>query len=82
MPAKPFLTSYYFKKFLVESIPPSGSTVKPTNPWIFFRYAEILLNYAEAKFELGDENTARQYLNIVRSKPGVNMPPVRKVVKI
>ena len=70
------LTSYYFKKFLVESIPPSGSTVKPTNPWIFFRYAEILLNYAEAKFELGEENIARQYLNTVRSRPGVNMPPV------
>ena len=70
------LTSYYLKKFLIESIPPAGSTVKPTNPWIFFRYAEILLNYAEAKFELGDETTAREYLNKVRSRPSVNMPPV------
>ena len=70
------LTSYNLKKFLVESIPPAGSTVKPTNPWIFFRYAEILLNYAEAKFELGDEATAREYLNKVRSRPSVNMPAV------
>lgn len=70
------LTSYYLKKFLIESIPPAGSTVKPTNPWIFFRYAEILLNYAEAKFELGDEATAREYLNMVRSRPSVNMPVV------
>ena len=45
-----------------------------TNPWIFFRYGEILLNYAEAKFELGDEETAREYVNLVRAR--VNMPPV------
>lgn len=70
------LTSYFLKKFLVESIPPAGSTVKPTNPWIFFRYAEILLNYAEAKFELGDEATAREYLNKVRSRTSVNMPAI------
>lgn len=73
------LTSYNFKKFLVESIPPSGSSLRPTNPWIFFRYAEVLLNYAEAKFELGDEPTARQYLNMVRSRPSVHMPPVTDV---
>ncbi|PUZ23782.1 Starch-binding associating with outer membrane [Chitinophaga costaii] len=70
------LTSYYYKKFLVESIPPSGSNVLPTNPWIFFRYAEILLNYAEAEFELGHEDVARQYINMVRARPSVNMPPV------
>lgn len=70
------LTSYFMKKFVVENIPPSGSTVNPTNPWIFFRFAEILLNYAEAKFELGDDPTAREYLNRVRSRPGVNMPAV------
>ena len=70
------LTSYYYKKFLIESIPPSGSTVLPTNPWIFFRYAEILLNYAEAEFELGNEDIARKYINMVRARPSVNMPPV------
>lgn len=70
------LTSYGYKKFLIESIPPSGSTVKPTNPWIFFRYGEILLNYAEAEFELGQEATARQYINMVRARPSVHMPPV------
>jgi hypothetical protein len=73
------LTSYGYKKFLNEEIPPSGSTVKPTNPWIFFRYAEILLNYAEAEFELGNEATARKYLNMVRSRPSVHMPDVTDV---
>ncbi|MDO6430047.1 RagB/SusD family nutrient uptake outer membrane protein [Flavitalea sp. BT771] len=70
------LTSYAYKKGVVEAIPPSGSTVKPTNPWIFFRYAEVLLNYAEAEFELGNEPVARQYINMVRARPSVNMPPV------
>jgi starch-binding outer membrane protein, SusD/RagB family len=70
------LTSYAYKKGVVESIPPSGSSVKPTNPWIFFRYAEVLLNYAEAEFELGNESVARQYINMVRARPSVNMPPV------
>ncbi|MDB5152039.1 MAG: RagB/SusD family nutrient uptake outer membrane protein, partial [Mucilaginibacter sp.] len=70
------LTSYAYKKGVVESIPPSGSTLKPTNPWIFFRYGEVLLNYAEAEFELGNEAIARQYINMVRARPSVNMPPV------
>jgi hypothetical protein len=36
----------------------------------------MLLNYADAKFELGDEAAAREYLNKVRSRPGVDMPSV------
>jgi hypothetical protein len=70
------LTSYAYKKGVVESIPPSGSTLKPTNPWVFFRYGEVLLNYAEAEFELGNEAVARQYINMVRARPSVNMPAV------
>ena len=45
-----------------------------TNPWPHFRLAEIYLNYAEAKFELGNEATAREYLSMVRARVG--MPPV------
>jgi len=70
------LTGYALKKFLIERIPPTGNTERPTNPWIYFRYAEILLNYAEAAFELGDEATARNYLNQVRARESVQMPPV------
>lgn len=69
-------TSYYLRKFLDESIPPTGSSQNSTVPWIFLRYAEVLLNYAEAKFELGDEETARKYLNMVRQRPSVQMPIV------
>ncbi|MBS6575421.1 RagB/SusD family nutrient uptake outer membrane protein [Parabacteroides goldsteinii] len=69
-------TAYAFKKFMVESIPPSGSSVKPENPWIFFRLAEFYLNYAEIMYELGNEEQACEYVNKVRARQSVNMPPV------
>ena len=39
------------------------------------RYAEVLLNYAEACLGLGEENLARQALNQVRTRAGMpNIP--------
>ncbi|MCK9618780.1 MAG: RagB/SusD family nutrient uptake outer membrane protein [Lentimicrobiaceae bacterium] len=74
------LTSYYLKKFVQPELIPAGdikaSSINSTSPYVFFRYAEILLNYAEAKFELGDEVNARKYINMIRSRSGVDMPPV------
>lgn len=72
-------TGYYLRKFVDETVPPTGSSAHPTNPWIYFRYAEILLNYAEAKFETGDETVAREYLNKVRNRKGVEMPEVTDI---
>lgn len=70
-------TGYYLRKFVDESITAPTYFVQEGNtPWIFIRYAEILLNYAEAKFMLGDEVTAREYINKVRSRPSVDMPDV------
>jgi hypothetical protein len=69
------MTGYYLHKFIDPSKSVNTRTDDlSTNPWIFFRYGEILLNYAEAKFELGDEETAREYINLIRAR--VNMPPV------
>ncbi|MDR2041432.1 MAG: RagB/SusD family nutrient uptake outer membrane protein, partial [Tannerella sp.] len=56
------LTAYCYKKFIIEDVLVVGAAVNQTNPWIYFRYGEALLNYAEAKFELGDEEAAREYL--------------------
>ena len=76
-------TAYAFKKFMVESIPPSGSSVKPENPWIFFRLAEFYLNYAEAIYRyLGaagaTDNEFRMSacaaINKVRQRSDVQMP--------
>ena len=70
------MSGYYLKKFVPEDIPPVGGSIYPTSPWIIFRYAEILLNYAEAEFMLGHEDVAREYINKVRSRNGVNMPDI------
>ncbi len=43
-----------------------------------FRLAEIYLNYAEAKFELGDEAKCREYINKVRARVG--MPDIPATV--
>jgi hypothetical protein len=68
-------TGYYPCKFITESYTGFGwETSNP--PWIWFRYGEVLLNYAEAMFKLGHEDVARQYINMIRSRPSVNMPPV------
>lgn len=69
-------TGYYQLKFANEKIVNPSSNNMSQTPWTFFRYAEILLNYAEASYFLGDEATAREYVNMVRSRESVNMPPV------
>jgi starch-binding outer membrane protein, SusD/RagB family len=70
-------TSYWLRKFMPESQPISFSE-RYTIPWPFFRLAEIYLNYAEAKLELGDEAKCREYINKVRSRVG--MPDIPNTV--
>ena len=76
-------TAYNVRKFIDETVinPGSlpGADPQGNSPWIFIRYAEILLNYAEAKYFLGDEATCREYINKIRSRPGINMPPVTEI---
>ncbi len=45
-------------------------------PWVYFRLAEMYLNYAEAQIELGNDANARTAINVVRSRANVNMPNV------
>lgn len=69
-------TGYYYRKFIDETIVDPSENNQGNSPWIFIRYAEILLNYAEAEYFLGDEATCKEYINMIRSRPGVDMPPV------
>jgi len=75
-------TGYYLKKFLLDNLYLTQNETR-NHSWIIFRYAEILLNYAEAMneaygpdFDNGYGMTARDAINSVRSRQGVNMPPV------
>lgn len=68
-------TNYVLKKFMPDADVPLNWQTFYTNPWPHFRLAEIYLNYAEAKFELGDEATCRQYLSLVRARVGMPAIP-------
>jgi len=69
-------SGYYPRKYIDESITNPSHTNTSDAAWPFVRFAEILLNYAEAEFNLGHEAVSKEYINKVRSRPGVNMPPV------
>jgi hypothetical protein len=69
-------TGYTFRK-LLDFEGPRASTDYDYNyilPWI--RLGELYLNYAEIQIALGNEESARGYINMVRSRPSVNMPPI------
>src|SRR5438105_377563 len=68
-------TSYVLKKFMPDADVALNWQTFYTNPWPYFRLAEIYLNYAEAEFELGDEATCRQYLSLVRARVGMPAIP-------
>ena len=63
-------TGFYVRKFL-DSKPASGQRgVGSDIWWIRYRYAEVLLNAAEAAFELGRTAEALDYINQVRERAG------------
>ncbi|TLX70769.1 RagB/SusD family nutrient uptake outer membrane protein [Labilibacter sediminis] len=62
-------TGYYLKKGVDANIDPVA--IKQTAPWRFLRYAEVLLNYAEACIGLGQEGEAQTYINMVRTRAGM-----------
>jgi len=69
-------TGYYLKKFMNDSYPIDNPwSVAGGQPWIYMRYAEILLNYAEAQNEAsGPDATVYAAINSIRSRATVNMP--------
>ena len=59
-------TGYYMRKFIDPSI--DAQYNKQDHPWRYIRYTEILLNYAEAALELGEDAEARDYINMIRKR--------------
>lgn len=75
-------TGYYLRKYVDNSISfEAGSTTTATHHnWILFRYAEVLLNYAEAMIHVNGNcdykdatytMSAREALNAVRKRAGI-----------
>jgi len=61
-------TGYYLRKWVDPSLDPQY--VKQTVPFKHLRYGEMLLNYAEACIELGQEAEAITYINMIRKRAG------------
>jgi hypothetical protein len=59
----------------VDGIIPSGINYR------LIRYADVLLMLAECEAEVGTPAQAAVYINMVRSRPGVNMPSVNPTTK-
>jgi starch-binding outer membrane protein, SusD/RagB family len=59
---------YILKKFMKRGIIRDQHN---DNNWIFMRYPEILLNYAEACIELEEIEEAADYINMVRTRAGM-----------
>lgn len=68
-------SGYLWRKYadVADKDDPSNSEINVT----LFRYAEVLLNYAEAKVELNQiDQTVYDAINAVRQRPSVEMPPI------
>lgn len=68
-PGEAGFTGYYIRKMMDPTI--DGWFFAQDIPWRYFRYAEILFNYVEACIELGEEEEARKYLNVIRKRAGM-----------
>jgi hypothetical protein len=68
-------TGYYVRKYLPEEVK-TKTTVQAYHNWIYFRLAEMYLNYAEALNEVSGPTTeVYDALKIVRTRSGVvDMP--------
>jgi len=62
------ITGYYLRKYVDPSVDPQY--VKQDVPFKHIRYGEILLNYAEACIETGQEAEAITYINMIRTRAG------------
>jgi len=68
-------TGYYLRKFIDPAVNHTATNMQKY-PWRQMRYAEVLLNYAEACIELGEEGEAKTYLNMIRNRAGMPDVPV------
>lgn len=67
-------SGFYIRKWLDPTVG-SGRRGRGSDvPFIRYRMGEVLLNAAEASYELGDKTTAAGFMNQVRSRAGLTTP--------
>ena len=67
-------SGFYIRKYLDPTVGSGRRGQGSEVAFIRYRFGEVLLNAAEASFELGDNNTAATYLNMVRARAGLIVP--------
>ncbi|MEJ7780557.1 MAG: RagB/SusD family nutrient uptake outer membrane protein [Daejeonella sp.] len=70
-------TGFIWKKYIKLSNLPADYNTRSDQDIVMLRYADVLLMYAEAENETsGPNQTVYDAVNLVRARPGVNMPLV------
>lgn len=65
-------TGFLVRKYLDPALPQAQAySGGSSQPWIEIRYAEVLLNYAEAAIELENVPEAKAKINMIRSRAGI-----------
>jgi hypothetical protein len=65
-------TGFYLRKYLNYTMDQSRANVSD-QAWIEFRLGEVLLNYAEAAFELNKTADATVAINLIRERAGIKL---------
>ncbi len=63
-------SGYYQKKYINPSYVFQYEVQE--SPWRYIRYTEVLLSYAEACNELGEDPEAQKYINMIRKRAGLS----------
>jgi hypothetical protein len=72
-----FRTGYSCEKYVNWGNAPYSWATRSDQDYIVFRYAQVLLMYAECQNEaVGPDQSVYNAVNLVRARPGVNMPPL------
>ncbi len=64
-------TGFYIRKYIDPTVGSGRRGQGSATAFIRYRYAEVLLNAAEAAFELGTTQLAADYMNQVRARAGL-----------
>jgi hypothetical protein len=67
-------SGFYIRKYIDPTTGSGRRGQGSTVAFIRYRYAEVLLNAAEASFELGNTADAATYMNQVRARAGLTTP--------
>lgn len=67
-------TGFLVRKFMDPTVGSGQLGTQSEVWWVRYRYAEVLLNAAEAAFELNQPAVAAGYMNTVRARAGLTTP--------